>query len=217
MKKQILRIICALLCVSMLAVCFVSCKKNEEAPVESDTVASSEVQTEAETKKTVAELPDINYGGYDFQILARPAENCISDITVEEYSSGDVEEKVYERTQYMKETFGINLVINQSSDSNHETDALEPILSGSDSYDLIACHGRAAGTYALNSCCYDWNKLKWVDLNCDWWTQDAVESYRVEGSIYFMVGDISYMKEGQTICMVGMTVAVAVAIEEASK
>ena len=206
MKKQILRIICALLCLCMLSVCFVSCKKDKAEKGEDTTVASSvntetEQQTEAETKKTEAELPDVNYGGYKFQILARPVDTCINDIAINEYVSGDVEEKVYERTMYMKETFGIDLVINKSSHGNYETDAMEAILSGSSTYDLIACHGRAAGAYAINNCGYDWNALKWVDLSCDWWTQDAVKSYTIDGAIYFMVGDLSYMKEGQTICM----------------
>ena len=159
MKKIILRLFCLLLCLGMLSCSFLSCRKEEANDEQTST--SEEVKTEesseepTETKKTEAELPEVNYGGYDFQILVRPAEACKNDITVAEYTSGAVEKEVYTRTQYLKDTFGVNLVLNESSNANSETDAMKPIQSGECSYDLIACHGRSAGAYAVNNTAYD--------------------------------------------------------------
>ena len=207
MRKTIFRTLAMLMAVLMLTFAFASCKKTEEAGSEETTAAPTEVASGDEStdkpKKTEAVLPEVNYNGYEFNILSRPVDACKFDLVVEEPVSS-VDEKVWEREQFIWETFGVDLVMNVSSSENTNTDtsAMNSILSSACEYDLISTHGRSAWTYALNNCGYNWYDLKWVDLDeTDWWCQGAVDNWTVNGKVFCMVGDISYVNVGQANCM----------------
>lgn len=217
MNKYLVRIGAGLLAALMLTPIFASCNKatggdDEHADGEQTTVASGDNGEQGENQgsvdkvKTEAVLPNVNYEGYDFQILARQAEQVQIDLWVGSDKKMDsVDEQVWARQQFISENFGVDLVMNiteKDGGGGVNTSQITSISAGSCEYDLIATHGRSAMDYALNGCGYNWYDLKWVDLDSTpWWCQGAVSNWTINNKVYCMVGDLSYMNVGQANCM----------------
>lgn len=209
MNKKLLKPLAGLLAALMLLPMAVSCKEDDKGKEGENTAAGNNtVQTSSsddtgKKKKTEAELPDVNYNGYVFSVKVRSDEVSKRDIWVESPNT-DVNEAVWERTNYLKEKFGVELKIVSSTstkDDGTDTSELSKIQSGACEMDLIATHGRSAMSYAINSCGYNWYNLPWVDLECDWWCQGAVKNWTIDGRIYCMIGDLSWMNVAQANAM----------------
>lgn len=197
MKKFWFRTGCTLLAALMLTASLASCKKKNNDPDEGTqktTVATSEGEKGAN-------LPDVDYNNYNFVVLVRNNDQAAGDVWVESTTEDDVVTSVWMRNQYLKDTFNVTLSVKRSTMSNDDTTALKDIQSNACDYDLIATHGRSAMDYAVNNCGYNWYNLPYVDLSADWWCRGAVDSWTVDGRVFCMVGDLSYMNVGQAMCM----------------
>lgn len=151
------------------------------------------------------ELPDRDYGGYTVRVLMRPERSDAdwkTDMFSDEANGDVINDAVYNRNQTVSEHFGVSFELIESSNSNLETDGAKSILAGEDAYDIIVPHGRAAFQYAEQGLCLDWNEdLPYVDLDKPWWDQDAKNSFEINGKLFAMVGDISYLSLAFTDCM----------------
>ncbi|MBQ7983645.1 MAG: hypothetical protein IJ302_08745, partial [Clostridia bacterium] len=57
--------------------------------------------------------------------------------------------------------------------------------------------GRAAFSYANQGLLLDWNtELPYVNLDTEWWDEDARQSLSINNQLYVMIGDISYCSMG---------------------
>lgn len=180
----------------------ISCKKKQEnnhLPVDSNDVQTDPNDTDTK-KKTEAELPDVDYNGYVFQVKTRKQDLLDKDICVSSPDS-DVDESVWARANFLSENYGVELILHPASNSKMDASEMNAILLNTCDSDLIATHGRNAMTYAIKGCAYNWYDLKWVDLGCDWWCQGAVNNWTVNGKVYCMIGDLSYVNFAEANCM----------------
>ena len=185
-----------------LALILTSCgaeKLPDETTAGDTTTAAGE---SGETTGLSAELPDADYGGYEFRVLIRPKTTVDWAGDMFRESSGDVlDDAVYNRNQAVEEKLGVKLVKVESSDANYAGDGKNSILAGDDAYDLIMPHTRTAFGYAEEGLCLDFNDLRYVDLDKPWWNADARESFTINDKLYVMTGDISFQLLGQSMCL----------------
>ena len=115
-----------------------------------DIVTSGEdVTTEDPRYAIKEELPDADYGGYDFRILVRWPELWCADMYSESLTGEVVNDAVFNRNRVVSERFNVNFTQIKSSDNDAYTDGTKAILAGEDAYDMILPHGQGAfHTYA---------------------------------------------------------------------
>ena len=172
-----------------------------------DTATSPQTTTEAvagessvETEEVFdpfANLPEKDYGGYDFHMLLRSNERWIEDMYVEASTGDIVDDAIFSRNSMIEEKYNVAVTYQASTHDNYETDGVKTILAGDDAYDLIMAHGRAAFSYANQGLVLDWNTdLPYVNLDNPWWDQDARQSLSINHQLYVMIGDLSYCSMG---------------------
>ena len=194
--RKLSRILSSVLLGSMLlgtAACGGGGNENAET-----TAANAEV-TEATAETTAArpelKLPKKDYNGYEFVIYIRPATNIVN-YPADQYSeelTGDVlSDAIYKRNLAVSEQFNIKFVADENETSGG-TGAATVIQAGDDAYDMIVCHARATFAYATKGLTLEWNKqLPYVDLDAEWWNQNARENFTICNKLYSMTGGISY-------------------------
>ena len=205
MKK---RAISMIILMSMLAAS-VSCggtsgEVKDSSDTDSDGVTSYEEVTTEDPRYAIKEdLPEVDYGGYEFRILVRWPDLWCADMYSESLTGEVVNDAVYNRNHKVSERFGVNFTQIKSSDNDAYTDGTKAILAGEDAYDMILPHGQGAfHTYAYPGLLLDYNTdLTYVDLDKPWWDQDARKSFELNGKLFVMTGDISYLSLAETECM----------------
>ncbi len=193
MKCKIMAMLFALMA---LAVIYTSCSDGSTAV--NNNGSSSELVEEYENDDIISGLSDERYDGYNYRIFLRKGHK--NGQYLEEDSEDVVESAVYRRNKLVEERYGIKISATESSSGNYETDALNGILAGDDAYDLILPHSRAAMTYALQGAVYNINDISTINLDKPYWAKDLRDTFEINGSIYFLDGDIS-TSLGSAMCM----------------
>lgn len=159
-------------------------------------VTSGTAAPEEETVLT-DDVPDMDYSGAEFRVLARPT-MYMDEMYVETDTGDVVDTAIFNRNQAIEERFNIEFVFIESSDSNYETDAQNTILAGDDAYELVLPHARVATMYGQEGLLIDWYDLEYVDLEKPWWNRNAVEEFTLYGRLYSMTGSLSYLSLGMS-------------------
>lgn len=201
--KNAIRIL-SLLLAGILLTGLVACKTNQ-----GNGPTTTEKPTDTETDSPYADRPnipeDLDYSGMQFRILARNASDYYSDElwVSAENTSTNVNSAVYSRYKKLEETYGVSFKLDSRFDENEiqqwVTTAAR-VADADDVYHLVATHGSRCPVYAVEGFSADWNRLPYVNLGSDWWSQDAQQQWTaLSGSIYMMTGDISYLSVGQAV------------------
>mgnify|MGYP004490656663 CR=1 FL=1 len=153
-------------------------------------------------------MPDIpeglDFSGTEFRMIARNASNYYADeLWVADSGKTDVDSKVYGRYKSIEETYGVSFKLDTKTtevDIDPWMNVNSLVAGPEDTYHLVATHGRSCANYAVKGLASDWNRLRYVNLNAGWWSQDAQKQWTaLSGSIYMMTGDISYLSVGQAV------------------
>ena len=191
----------------MFVCAFAACGK-KKTPVETGEVTTPEETTEPVGQAPV--IPKVDYAGQEFVMLLRAGGNGGNpeDMFFDENPSGTgtiVDGQVWARNQRVEETTGITLRAERSSSNNSDYDQLQPILMGDTTYDVIANHGRSMlAQYATKNTLLNWYDIPYVgdSLEFEWWDQGMREDFTVNGKLWVMSGDLSWMNLGATIAMI---------------
>ena len=206
MKKPTFRallLLLALLTVIPLAACQEAPTPQETDPV-TDPVETDPATDPAETDPTETEpaedgpaLPNKNYGNKEFLIVIRDDHRMLGELYVESLGSTptSVERAVYQRLSDISTEFGV--IFDTHIVSSSTADVSANVKTGQDVYDLVVDSARTTFTNAAAGYYYDWKDLPYVDLEADWWSQDAHQQFVTPGGKLFVaIGDISYMSVG---------------------
>lgn len=202
MRKNVKRASAALLIMLVASSILTSCGSSgsgtaSETTAQTGSQPEQTVETEAEKTDYFAGLPDKDYEGYNFRMLIRNMERWIVDMYADSENGDVVNDAVYKRNAQVSEKYDMVFSMTKSSSDNYETDAVNTILAGDDAYDLVLPHPRAAFVYANQGLFADWNTmLPYVDLEADYWDQDARENLSINHKLYVMTGDISHASMG---------------------
>ena len=179
MKK--FRLISILLALMLLASCGGTDTPNAET-TNPDT-DSNVISEEGTDELAAPELPDKDYGGYEFKILNKIDGYGIYNnehYVVEEENGEVLNDAIYIRNIRVEEQFNISIteVITKNSVMN---DVATAVMAGDDSYDLAIIHPVPTG-YATDYL-LDFNALDYINLDRPWWNQNYQSARSVNGKL----------------------------------
>ena len=128
--------------------------------------------------------------GYNFRIYCRPGSGMITDQYIEEETGDIINDAVYRRNETVKSLFNVEISAIESSD-NKAADAVNTILAGDDQFDIILPHSRTAFQYAVQNTLVNFNDVKTIHQDKEWWSKDILDSANINGYLYVLDGDIS--------------------------
>lgn len=164
----------------------------------SDTVESTSAE---ETEELSDDLPEKDFGGYDFTMFIRNDDGFIRNMYVEEADSDIMNDAIFERNSRVAERFNVNFSLKRANDTSGGH-VKTVIMANEDVYDIIVIHARKVSMLAHNGLLLDWNtELPYVDLDKPWWNQDCRNSLSIANKLYTCVGDISYLDLGAADAM----------------
>ncbi|MCL2096310.1 MAG: extracellular solute-binding protein [Oscillospiraceae bacterium] len=158
-------------------------------------------------EKLPLDLPEANYGGYNFRILNAAQDDAewlqMTIVTTEEDDMGiEINDAVFKRNRTVEDRFNINIVeISVPSRSDVPARARRSIDAGSDDYDLVMPWVDASIALAQRGSLVDYNELTYVNLDRPYWDKDMRRDLSVGNRNYFMIGDFSMTHYSSAMAM----------------
>ncbi|MBQ2707887.1 MAG: hypothetical protein IJF67_06440 [Clostridia bacterium] len=146
--------------------------------------------TEADTPVTTSdptkdELPERDFGGYEFRIVCRNSGMFHGRWLTDEENGDLLNDAIYKRNQRVAERF--NIKFTETAEKNTDN-ARATVLAGEDAYDIINARCVHAWNYAMEGLLYSMNDLPYIDLTKDYWDDAVNDMLTVCNERYFAVG-----------------------------
>ena len=140
-----------------------------------DTEVINEI-TETETSNTVDDLPDEDFEGRAFRVLAAESTAYKGYICVEEETGDVLNDAIYNANRAVEERF--NFVIEQEIQEATAANNLGTnlIMAGDDVYDIISLTDRLALSYAVQGMLVSYDEMPYIDLDKEYWCRSINDS-----------------------------------------
>ncbi len=208
MKKRTLTLLLAL---AMLASNFAGCSEktvSDESGLLSDaadtTPASEETVKETES---VPNLPEnINMDGKNFNILSAGFFNWeplgIWDLSAEEITGDSFNDAVFERNEYMKETYNCSITEVATGHCDEALSMLQnSVTADTNDYDIALLRTWNYYSALGNKLLTELENLNHCDYNQEWWNRGVMEQLAVGGKNYVINGGFTISDELAKNCM----------------
>lgn len=184
MTKRIL----ALTALTAMLAAYTSCGSGETET--NDTTQPYESETTAADMALSDNLPDTDFGGYSFRILA--ADNDIPMLYVEDMNGSLVNDAVYKANTAVEERFNISLEWVKLDKWDNSSMIKSMILSGSDDFDVGVCHDVTAGNLSMEGLFVNLRELPYLDFDRPWWPEFTVDGLTIDGKMFLFSNYIGY-------------------------
>ena len=191
----------------MLASTAAGCSDSGETETTADTAAET-IETETETERPYADLPEVDMGGADMTILVGYNEEKWPPDTVgvsknefgaTELTGEAVNDARYNRNQLLNERYNCvissvdqNAVTNRNVLHDDMTKAVDTLMmAGDNNYAFMLLQGYSTCKMAINGTLNDLNSMEYLGLDNPWWDQKANADLTVMDKLYYTTGDIS--------------------------
>ena len=91
-----------------------------------------------------------------------------------------------------------NFIIKAEGVGDPQQRAERSIRSGSNDYQVLMCNTQETNNLALRGYLASLNQLQFLDLSREYWDQNSIYGFTVEGNTLFMTGDLSIMANDAT-------------------
>ncbi len=201
--KSKLSTVCLILALSMAASA-VSCgevsSQNEDTTQPND---QNEVSTPGETTASDKDdLPDADYEGREFKILAAESTAYKGYVDVESENGDVLNDAIYFSNRAVEERFGVTIKqeILGAVEAN-ETGA-RIILAGDHEYDILSFTDRNALGHAVDGLLLSYAEMPYIDLTKDYWCHSINESITIGGNQWLAYGDFNLSVYDYTYALV---------------
>ncbi len=161
---------------------------------------SSEDTTAAVDVLAPPDLPEKDYGGYEFKILTRVEGWGIYNnehLVVEEENGEILNDAIYNRNRHVEDRFNIQMVETVTT-GNIVTDITSVVMAGDDAYDLIVpSNNPNLGTEYL----VDWFTLDYLNLERPWWNQNYIHMQSVNNKLVSIISNITITQMDSVLAM----------------
>ncbi|MDD4772916.1 MAG: hypothetical protein PHZ09_04850 [Eubacteriales bacterium] len=191
-----------LISVILLLSLFIACAAcaDTEAPVTADQTESTAADTETEIPGP--DLPERDYGGYEFRSLSRGLNAgsthwYIFDTVYFEDKAGDiVNDAVMVRNMTIEDNY--NVYITMIENVSCHSAASKSILAGSDDFDIYGDSIYTAAALAADGLLVDLQTLPFIDLDARWWDANANDQLSIMHKLFLTVSDFTLMDKHGT-------------------
>ena len=136
-------------------------------------------------------LPDIDYGGYTFNILTGNEQYYVDSLVASEQIGEVINDAVYIANKTVEDRFNINIKVTQTEGPFIMDNAKKSIKSGGDEYDLLFGHDYESGTASLEGLFLNLYYLDRLDFEKPWWPNNTVESLTINGKMYLFSNSLT--------------------------
>ena len=207
MKTKVLSLV---LLTALLLTFIVSCggESGSTAPTETTAAGETTAAEEAAAETTAApityrdaNLPEKDYGGYNFRIVSRWVNDYIWWYLGTEAQNGEVlNDAVYERNAAIEEAYNVKITEDRNTDAQNFYN--KSISAGDDAFDVGFSALSTTFTMGISGQVIDLYSVPYIDLTRDWWDQKLKNDMTVKGHLFFESGDISPNQDIRTYGMV---------------
>ena len=181
------KILCALLAGVML-VGSVACAKPDDTPSETSKTEAAE-GSDTEQKP---DLPEMNYAGEEFTILAK--ENSYGKLVSEKTSGEVLNDAILEANMAVAQQFNVRFTHLKGDEKTIET----LILAGDDEFDVSYNHDCSTAALSLNGWFHNIYDLPYMEPSAPWWPKFIVDSFTLNGKMYCYSNYSSYQAMSAT-------------------
>ena len=177
----------------LFALILTSCGSGTQVPETSDDAVSTSTDT-AETQRLMPDIPDSDFEGYNFRILARGsnAGDWANYDLESEGTNGDVvNDNVYSRNLTVEDKLKIKITHERVNGYDVVTPAKQSILAMSDDYDLIMPAITDAGNLAQEGLLLPVSSLPYLDTDKPWYDKNCLSELSIKGENYMFFSDIT--------------------------
>lgn len=196
---KLTRLLCLMLSLVFVLVCFAACGGGDNTPVNSGTGAKDETgaldnPTHDANGFELDSLPELDFDNQQVHILTWFAsfdEFCVS----EEEASGVIAEAQYAQILRVEDRLNIDITFTQlagreDDKENYLTDMETSNLSGKP-YDIVSAYSCTGALAAMRGMLRNLSKVNYINFDKPWWPADLQNSVAINGNLYFASGDIS--------------------------
>ena len=146
------------------------------------------------TKRLEPDIPESDFDGYTFRILARGsnAGDWTNYDLESEGTNGDVvNDNVYNRNAKVEDKLKIKIKHERVNGYDVVTPAKQAVLAASDDYDLIMPAITDAGNLAQEDLLLPLSALRYLDTEKPWYDQNCLSELSIKGENYMFFSDIT--------------------------
>lgn len=164
-----------------------------ENPTGEQTENTGQIADETpEQARVYPDLPESDFGGYEFRILSRGPDYNVhwyaKDIYAEEENGDPINDAVFKRNKTVEDKYGVK-IINIPENGDLASRASKSIKANDDAFDMV-CHGLSqVSALMADGYFYDLNNFPYIDLNAPWWDHKAAEQLTITGKLFATVGN----------------------------
>ena len=152
------------------------------------------------------DLPDVNFGGYEFRILNSADDNqlfILTQLVAEEETGEALNDAIFRRNRRMEERFGFTLVqLDGPGPAQVRDRARRSIQAASDDFDLAMVTATDALPMAQEGLFEMIDRVPHVDLTQPWWDQDMNRDFSIGRRLFFTSGDFSFNQYSVTVPLI---------------
>ena len=201
-NKRLLAILRAALMTASMTAC--------GTPAETEITGTDEVletvETEAvpendmEARKLVSDnLPDKDFGGEDFTILGY--DFTYGYMYAEELNGDVFNDALFNRNTGVAERFNVNMNILGEADYNGTSQIIKTaVLSGEDTYDLVAYHYVQMGNDLLSDVYLNFRDVPYINFENPWWNNSTENLLTYKGRTFLAFGSLDLTTISQASC-----------------
>ena len=193
-KKRIASLLIAGLTLSGL---FAACGDAGDKPAPSATASDGQLDAAETTAEETANpydpgVPESDFGGYTFTFYIRKCGSnfwTVTDIWVEDLTGDALNDAVYNRNQYLSETYNINIAQEYAGDNGSCSTAIQKMVMAGDAVDAVVVNGNDTTTLAMKGNLTDLNTVPYIDFTKPWWDQHSVSGLNLYNKVFFAAGE----------------------------
>ncbi|MBE6659697.1 MAG: carbohydrate ABC transporter substrate-binding protein [Ruminococcaceae bacterium] len=169
-----------------------ACGSETTAPADGTADAGAADTTAAVTDNgyIADDLPEADYGGYEFRIMCDPV--YVEFIYSEGETGVQINDMVYESNRAVEERFNVKLSHVPHTEWTNTAEVQKPILAGDDAFDICFMHDIGAGNLSLENLFHNLYEVPHLNFNQPWWPKYSVDSMTINGRMYLISNCISY-------------------------
>lgn len=194
-------ILCASLCAGLVS-CASGTGKTEEVK-SSDTVTETESAEADTTEYYKADVPDEDYGGYEFRFLTNDHASLTWAYTTMDVESTDgepINDAVYKRNRAVEETYKVKITDINENFGAVSGAAMKSIKAASDDYDVVIEDVRSTAGLITGQYVVDISTVPYINTKNPWWDSNVGRDLSVCGHQYFLGGDYT-LSHYDTTCI----------------
>lgn len=149
------------------------------------------------------ELPQFDYNGYEFRIMARKTgdEWDTRDVYVPDETGEPLPDAVYRRRVNIEDKYNVKIIQVDARVDEFYSKISKSVNAGDDAYDALFINLETASKCTKSGQTLNLRDFQYIDLTKPWWDQSIMEDTSIMNKTYYAAGDISIMDDDGTWTM----------------